>query len=277
MGTSRTGKWCLGHGVDDQAESLRYKHYVEAHLVDAVFSTNHAGAKTLGSATQPRCDICRSIRRWHDNHANAYRRAGDFRRQHAERWVEKGHHPDVEAAQLEMDVGGVTNDAVATLLLDHVGKECPGYCAYEEKGKLIRHKLHRVADMCVDVKDPNEPFSIENLGILCISCNPAKNKMIWARFVYKRHAQLAAWQSAIDNRDYRGAAQMSLELYSAVGSADRAVPITVEPTHLIVSDGRCASVKQKVHCDPPRVSSWRCKEPAGHEGPHKHPGQSSWT
>jgi len=258
---------------------LRLGHYVEAHLVEHNFSTHNAsGTKGLGPTLQSRCDICRSLRRWHDNHANAYRRAADFRRQHAERWVEKGRHPDIEAALQEMDVGGVTVDAVAALLLDHVGKDCPGYCAYEETGRLIRHKLHRVPDMCVDVKDPDEPFSIENLGVLCISCNPAKNKTPWTRFVYRRHAQWAAWETAINNKDYRRAAQMELELYSAVGSADCAVPITVEPAHpTVTSDERCSSIKQKVHCDPPRTSSWRCKEPAGHEGPHRHPGQSSWT
>jgi hypothetical protein len=268
------------------AESLRLGHYVEPHLVEYLFSPDRESAKGLGGMyLHSRCRICRSIRRWHDNHGNAYRRAADFRRQHAERWVKKGRHPDVEAALLEMDVGGVTVDAVAALLLCHIGKECPGYCAYEEDHKLIRHRLDRVADMSVDVKDPGEPFSMENLGVLCISCNPAKSDKTWTRFAYERRAQLVAWQAAIDNDDYRRAAQMSLDLYSAIGSADRVVPIAVEPTHLISlssdragpPDFRCTSVKQKVHCDPPRTSTWRCKEPAGHEGPHKHPGQSSWT
>jgi len=271
----------LGHDLDDQAESLRHGHYIDAHLVEHNFATRDGDArasKGLARTLEPRCDICRSLRRWHDNHANAYRRAAEFRRQHAERWVAKGRHPDITSALLEMDVGGMTVDAIASLLLDAVGKECPGLCAYEENGRLIRHRLHRVADMCIDVKDPEERFSIENLGILCVSCNPAKGHMNWTRFVFKRRAQLAAWQAAIDNGDYRRAAQISLELYSATGSADRAVPITVEPTHPIPVNGdRCTSTKQKVHCDPPRTSSWRCKEPAGHEGPHKHPGQSSWT
>jgi hypothetical protein len=214
------GKWCLGHGVVGHAESLRNGHYVEAHLVPDVFSINthgRDGGKGLATGTMPRCAICRSIRRWHDHHGNALRRARDFRREHAQRWVDKGIHPTVDAALLEMDVGGVTEEAVAALILEAIGEPCPGLCAHEEQDeegvhRLVFHTIDRVADLHVDVRDPHEPFSLENIGILCISCNPAKGSVPWARFIYRRRAALRAWQAAIDSASYRRPEQLGFDV-----------------------------------------------------------------
>lgn len=207
------GKWCLGHGVSGQAEALRTGHYVESHMVGDLFSTRDGDAraiKGLGRTLQPRCAICRSLIRWHDNHANAERRANDFRRQHAQRWVIKGHHLTIEAALVEMDTGGVSTAALAALLVEHVGQLCPGLCAHEQNGVIVIHTIDRVADMHLDVRDPRAPFSIENIGILCVSCNPAKRDQPWPQFIYHRRAALRAWQAAIDTPAYRRGEQGAL-------------------------------------------------------------------
>ena len=208
------GKWCLGHGVVGKDEALRLGHYVEPHLVGDVFSVNtHDTSRAKGLGTtglRPRCKMCRSIRRWHDDHGNAHRRASAFRTQHAERWVKKGRHPTVDAALREMDIGGVTAEAVAQLILAAVGEDCPGLCAHQDGQDIVIHTIDRVADMHVDVRDPNQPFSIENIGILCSSCNPAKNDRPWALFVYERRACLRAMRDAIDRADYRRTEQATL-------------------------------------------------------------------
>lgn len=205
------GEWCLGHGLIGQAESLRTGHYVEAHLVGDVLGTHKIGTKGLGTV-QPRCRICRSIRQWHDHHANAWRRAGAWRRQHAKRWVQLRRHLTIEAALLEMDVGGVTQAAVTEIILAAIGEPCPGLCAHEQDGEMVFHTIDRVADCHIDVRDPNAPFSIENLGPLCISCNPAKGDMAWHQFIYRRRAALRAWWDAINRSDYRRPEQLGFDL-----------------------------------------------------------------
>jgi hypothetical protein len=47
-------------------------------------------------------------------------------------------------------------------------------------------------------------------------------------------------------------------------------------TNVVPFHERCEAVKTKIHGEPPRRSSWRCKGEAGHDGLHFHPGQSSW-
>jgi hypothetical protein len=197
------GKWCLGHGVIGQAASLRTGHYVEAQYVDAVFAHNTHGGKAFATDLMPRCNLCRSIRRWHDHGANALRRARKFRREHAERWVKLGRAESIEAALAEMDIGGVTDVAVAGLMVVAIGEPCPGMCAYEQDGRICRHSIARVSELHVDVRDPTQPLTLENLGILCISCNTAKGDTPWATFIYRRRAQLLAWQAAIDNPSFR--------------------------------------------------------------------------
>ena len=125
----RHGKWCLGHGVVGQAKSLRLGHYIEAYLVDAAFSMRNSaergGSKGFAPTREPRCRACRSIRQWHNHGANARRRAASFRRQHAERWVKAGRHASVEDALAEMDVGGITDDAIAELIVAAIGEPVP--------------------------------------------------------------------------------------------------------------------------------------------------------
>ena len=103
-----------------------------------------------------------------------------------------------------MDIGGVTEDALTALVVDSIGDICPGLCAHEENGVIVYHKIERVAQIHIDVKYPDQPFTIENIGILCSeSCNMAKGKTPWATFIYQRKAMLHAWQQAIDNPAYR--------------------------------------------------------------------------
>jgi hypothetical protein len=205
------GKWCLGHGVVGHAESLRNGHYVEVYLVPYNFSVhNSARGKGLAPTREPRCDHCRSIKRWHDHHANARRRASLFRREHAVRWVRHGRCETIDAALAEMDVGGLTLEAITQLILDAIGEECPGFCAYEENGRIVQHTIERVADMHVDVRNPDEPLSLENIGILCISCNTSKKKQRWHTWVYQRRAQLRAWEGALNDPAFRGAEQRRL-------------------------------------------------------------------
>ena len=60
--------------------------------------------------------------------------------------------------------------------------------------------------------------------------------------------------------------------------ADRlAATPPASPPVVVAGADRCPSVKAKVHGDPPRRSSWRCQQTAGHAGPHTHRGQSPWT
>lgn len=203
------GKWCLGHGVIGQAESLRVGHYVEAYLVDANFTPHKSGSK--GFATSfPRCNHCRSIRRWHDHHANALRRARRFRREHAQRWVDLGRANTAEEVLMEMLIGGVTDEAVADIIIASIGEDCLGFCAYEENGQIIRHKINRVSELHVDVRDPDEPITLENIGILCTSCNPSKGDDSYTLFTYRRRAEHLAWQAAIDNPQFRGSEQMGI-------------------------------------------------------------------
>jgi hypothetical protein len=200
------GKWCLGHGVAGQAESLRHGHYVEGYLVKDCFSLSNGTAvlaKGFGQNLHSRCALCRSIIQWHDHHANAERRAKQFLRQHAERWVKKGKHDTTEAALTEMDIGGVTVEAITQLILAALGEFCPGYCAYEQDRQIIRHTIDSVVGLHVDVKNPDDPFSIENIGILCISCNTAKQGRPWGVFIYRRRAHLRMWQAGIDNPSFR--------------------------------------------------------------------------
>ncbi len=202
------GKWCLGHEVIGQAESLRTGHYVEGQYVDAVFSTRTEGRKAF--ASEPRCNLCRSIRRWHDHHANALRRARSFRGDHAERWVKLGRIETVDDALAMMDIGGVTDEALTEKILAALGEVCPGHCAYEQDGRIVQHIIDRVSEMHIDVRNPAEPLTLENIGILCISCNLAKGPETWATFAWKRRAQLLTWQQAIDNSGYRGSEQLGL-------------------------------------------------------------------
>lgn len=205
------GKWCLGHGVLGQADSLRCGHYVESQYVDAVFSTRDGDArasKGFARTSEPRCNVCRSIRQWHDHSANAFRRARSFRRNHAERWVKLKRAESVEAVLGEMDIGGITDEAIALKIVTAIGEPCPGHCAYEKDGQILRHTIDRVSDLHVDVRNPDEPLTLENLGILCVSCNTAKGKTSWARFVWKRRAMLLAWRAAIDNPNFRGREQL---------------------------------------------------------------------
>ena len=210
--TNIPGRWCLGHGVAGQAESLRHGHYVEGYLVQECFSTHATRGKTLAPQLEPRCAICRSIRRWHDHHLNAYRRANAFRRGHAQRWVDKGIHPTIEAALQEMDIGGCTVEAIAQLILAALDEPCPGLCAHEDDGQIIFHTINSVADLHVDVKDPAQPFTIENIGILCHSCNEAKRGTPWAVFIYRRRCHLRMWQAAINRPAFRRSHQMRLDL-----------------------------------------------------------------
>jgi hypothetical protein len=201
--------------VTGQAESLRFGHYVEGRHVEAVFTTRDGDArasKGLARTLEPRCSLCRSIRRWHDHGANAIRRAGEFRRDHAVRWVKLGRASSIEIVLAQMDVGGVTDEAIAALIVAAIGELCPGYCAEEHGGRIVRCVIERVSDLHVDVRNPDEPFTLENIGILCDSCNPAKRNMSWATFVYRRRAMLQTWQTAIDNAIYRGSEQLALNL-----------------------------------------------------------------
>lgn len=204
------GKWCLGHGVIDQAESLRLGHYVEMHLVDTVFATRDGDARAIkgfGRTLQPRCNLCRSILRWHDNGANALRRARTWRREHAERWVKNGRADTVENALTEMAIGGITDEAIAGIIVAAIGELCPGLCAYEQNGKIYRHTINRVNELHVDVRNPGDPLTLENIGVLCVSCNTSKGDTSWGVFIFGRRAALKAWQDAIDNPDYRRGAQ----------------------------------------------------------------------
>lgn len=207
-----TGKRCLGHGVPNSpAPSLEHGHYVRADLVNANFSTQSNSTKTLGRIyLHPRCNHCRSIQRWHDNHVNAARRANAWRRQHAQRWVKKGHHTTIDAALAQMDTGGITAEALNGLLVSHVGKPCPGLCAYEEDGQVITHTIGRVADMHLDVRDPSKRFTIENTGVLCVSCNTAKGEQAWLDFIADRHAHLKAWKEAMEDPRKRTPVQGTL-------------------------------------------------------------------
>lgn len=205
------GKWCLGHDVAGQAESLRHGHYVAAHLVDANFSPNSHGGKGLATDFMPRCNHCRSIRRWHDHGANALRRSRSWMREHADRWVKLDRADTAEVVLAMMDIGGITEQSLADVIVASIGEPCPGMCAKEVDGRIVRHTIGRVAELHIDVKNPLEPLTIENIGILCISCNTAKGDMPFTEFVWKRRAQLIAWQAAIDNPDYRGSEQPPLE------------------------------------------------------------------
>ena len=112
-----------------------------------------------------------------------------------------------------MDIGGVTEEAVARLVVDAIGEDCPGHCAYEnENGEIVRHTIDRVSELHIDVKNPLEPIALENIGILCESCNLAKGPNNFATFVWKRRAMLLAWQSAIDNPKYRVPEQTALPI-----------------------------------------------------------------
>lgn len=207
------GYWCKGHGVHDaDAESLRAGHYVKGQYVPHCVTTHQirGGGKGLAPNPEPRCNICRSIRQWHDDLGNARRRAHAFRRQHADRWVKNGRRPSIADALEEMDTGGVTADALVQLMLAHLGQPCPGLCAKEVDGKIHIHTIDRIADMHIDVKDPGQPFTLENIGILCSSCNPSKGDQPWATFVFRRRATLQMWQDAIDNVDYRRAEAVPL-------------------------------------------------------------------
>jgi hypothetical protein len=213
MAVQRSGKWCLGHGVIGQAESLRTGHFVTSRLVDANFSNRDGDArasKGFARTIEPRCDHCRSIRRWHDHHANAERRARRFRREHAERWVKQGRAETLEDVYTEMDIGGVTEEALTAKILEAIGEFCPGLCAYEEDGQIIRHTIDKVNELHIDVKNPLEPFTLENIGILCVSCNPSKGETPWVVWMFRRRAQWQAWQDAIDHPHYRGSEQPTL-------------------------------------------------------------------
>lgn len=109
-----------------------------------------------------------------------------------------------------MDIGGVTEDAIAQIIISHIDELCPGMCAHEEDGKLIFHTINGVAELHIDVKDPTQPLTIENVGILCKSCNLAKGESPWALFIYKRRACLLAWQAAIDNPHFRRSEQIAI-------------------------------------------------------------------
>ena len=62
------------------------------------------------------------------------------------------------------------------------------------------------------MKNPDDPFTIENIGILCLPCNRAKGKRPWGQFIYARRCAFHTWQAAIDTPSYRRSWQMRLDL-----------------------------------------------------------------
>jgi hypothetical protein len=115
---------------------------------------------------------------------------------------------------MQMDTGGITVGAITALIVDSIGKTCPGLCAHEEPEGLVFHIIDRVAGGQVDVKDPSQPLSLEQLHFLCNSCNQAKGDMPWAEFVYRRRAALRAWEGARVNPAYRASEQPALGLWA---------------------------------------------------------------
>src|SRR5580765_8605340 len=120
-----SGKWCRGHGVDGQAESLRDGHYVEAYLVPDNFSTNSHGDRGPVTGLAPRCHHCRSIRQWHNHGPLALARARTFMNPHAERWVKTGRGDTIERVLEQMDIGGLTVDLIADKIVAAIGEPCP--------------------------------------------------------------------------------------------------------------------------------------------------------
>ncbi len=111
-----------------------------------------------------------------------------------------------------MDIGGVTEAALVERILAAIDEDCPGLCAFERDGEIVFHKITRVADLHIDVKNPAEPFALENIGILCHSCNSAKKDEPWASFMFRRRAALQAWRDAIRNPAYRRSEQLMLPI-----------------------------------------------------------------
>lgn len=201
------GRWCKGHGVHgtdgDQDDSLCNGHWVLAEHVKANFSTRDGAARAIkgfSRTLQPRCTKCQSIQNHHDDERKALRYGQRWRREHAARWTKTGRTQSVSEAFIQMDVGGVTAEWLAEQQMAARGQLCPGLCCYEHDGGLIRHTMDHINHIEMDVRDPNLPFSRENVGPLCSPCNGSKGETPWGEWIWRRRAQIEDWWNAIRQR-----------------------------------------------------------------------------
>lgn len=181
---------CSGSGVPEDV--FEWGHEVIPGTEEYIFLMRTDG-KSDNTYSQTRCRRCASTR-YHFKENSDFRNKGLATiRKHAVRTVEKGFAPDVERARAQLFLAGVTPEFAASVMLDAVGKACPGFCCDVIKddrlllGRRVEPYIIRDRhDVEFDWRDPRYQLTPENSGPLCPVCNRQKGDIPWPVFMLQQ-------------------------------------------------------------------------------------------